>query len=135
MENAATNWCKSQQKCNFGIIWVVSEPPPLGASSWKFFFLAENFKLWSIVKVCTVLRDVLAKTPKIILGEEKEYFGPNFGPILIILGKSWVTVTVKILKLTVTLFDPVIHWNAFYFIQKCYNIQKLLLILWKVYFH
>ena len=26
MENVPTNWCESQQKCNFGIIWAVSGP-------------------------------------------------------------------------------------------------------------
>ena len=58
--------------------------------------------------------------------EEKRYFGSNFGPTLTILGKSWVTVIVKMLKLNVTLFDQVIHWNnVFYFIQECYDIQKL----------
>ena len=62
--------------------------------------LAENFKLWLIMKVCMVLRDVLAKTPKIIQRkEEKGHFGSNFGPILTILGKIWVIVIAKILKL------------------------------------
>ena len=41
--------------------------------------------------------------------EEKGHFGPNFGPIFTILGESWVTVIVKILKLKVTLFDQVVH--------------------------
>ena len=52
------------------------------------------------MKVCMVLRDVLAKTPKIIQRkEEKGHFGSNFGPILTILGKIWVIVIAKILKL------------------------------------
>ena len=62
------------------------------------------------MKVCTDLRDVLAKIPKIIQRKnEKGHFGPNFGPILTILGENWVTVIAKILKLKVTLFDQVIH--------------------------
>ena len=102
-----------------------------------FFFLDGNFKLWPIMKVCFVLRDVLTKTPKIIMRKRgKGHFGPNFGPLLTILDKSWVTVIVKILKLKVALFEQVIYWNnVFYFIQKSYGIQKLLLILWEVYFY
>ena len=45
----------------------------------------------------TVLRDILAKIPKIIQRKkEKGHFGPNLGPILTILGENWVTVIVKI---------------------------------------
>ena len=62
------------------------------------------------MKVFTVLRDFLGKTPKIIQRkEEKANFGPNFGPILTILGEHWVTVIAKILKLKLTLFDQVVH--------------------------
>ena len=47
-----------------------------------------------------VLRDVLVKTPKIIQRKkEKGHFGSNFGLILTIWGKIWVTVIAKILKL------------------------------------
>ena len=52
------------------------------------------------MKVCTDLRDVLAKI--IQRKKEKGHFGP-------ILGENWVTVIAKILKLKVTLFDQVIH--------------------------
>ena len=119
---------KLQFWANLGCFWTPWEPRSAG----KFFFLTGSFKLWPILKVCTVLKNVLAKTPKIIRRkEEKGHFGPNFGAIL---GKIWVTVILKILKLKVTLFDQLIHWNnVFHFIQKCYGIQKLLLILWKVY--
>ena len=115
MENVPTNLYKSWQNCNFGLIWAVSGP--LGAPPCrKIFFLTGSFKLWPILKVCTVLKNVLTKTPKIIRRKkEKEHFGP----ILTILGKMWVTVILKILKLKVTLFDQVIHWNnVFYFIKK-----------------
>ena len=58
----------------------------------------------------TVLRDILAKIPKIMQRKkEKRHFSPNFGPILTILGENWVTVIIKIKKLKVTLFDQVIH--------------------------
>ena len=84
------------------------------------------------MKVSTVLRDVSTKTPKIIWRKREEgHFRPNFGPILTILAKSWVTVIVKILKLKkVTLHclsKSLIQIGIFYFIKKCYGIQKLLL--------
>ena len=115
------------------LLMLLGAPP----CNFFFFFLDGNFKLWPIMKVCFVLRDVLTKTPKIIMRKRgKGHFGPNFGPLLTILDKSWVTVIVKILKLKVALFEQVIHWNnVFYFIQKSYGIQKLLLILWEVYFY
>ena len=97
MENVSTNWCKSWQKCNF---WLTLDSLGAQPCKKKKKHLAENFKLWLIMKVCMVLRDVLAKTPKIIQRkEEKGHFGSNFGPILTILGKIWVIVIAKILKL------------------------------------
>ena len=56
MENVLTNWCKSGQKCNFGIIWADSGPTAGSPILQKKVFLAQNIKLRSIVKVCTVLR-------------------------------------------------------------------------------
>ena len=64
---------------NLGCFWTPWEPHPA-----KKNYLAVKFKLQPIVKVCTVLRDVLAKVS--------------------ILGKSWVAVILKKLKLNVTLF-------------------------------
>ena len=126
---------KLQFWANLGCFWTPWEHPPRTLQK-KKKNLTGSFKLWPILKVCTVLKNVLAKAPKIIRirrKEEKGHFGPNFGAIL---GKIWVTVILKILKLKVTLFDQLIHWNnVFYFIQKCYGIQKLLMILWKEYFH
>ena len=70
MENVTTNWCESRHKSNFGIIWAVSGPPGSPTQQKKNF-------LWPIVKACTVLRDVLAKTLKIILrNKEKGHFVP-----------------------------------------------------------
>ena len=62
------------------------------------------------MKVCTVIKDILAKIPKIIwIKAEKGHFGPNFGPILIILGKNGAIVIVKILKLKERLLEQGIH--------------------------
>ena len=78
MENVPTNWCESRQKCNFGIIRAVSGPPGT-FNPQKKNYLTGNFKLWPNVKICTVLRNVLAETPKINhRKEEKGYFGSNF---------------------------------------------------------
>ena len=42
-----------------------------------------SFKPWPIVKLCTVLKNVLAKAPKIIpRNKEKGDFGPFSGPLL-----------------------------------------------------
>ena len=55
---------------NLGCFLTTWEPQPT-----KKISLAGNFKLWPIVEVCTVLRGVLAKTPKIILrNKEKGHF-------------------------------------------------------------
>ena len=54
------------------------------------------------MKVCTVLKDILAKIPKMI--QRKEEKG-HFGLILILLGKIGGTVISKILKLKVALVD------------------------------
>ena len=79
--------------------FLANSGPP-GSPALQKKNLAENFKLWLIIKVCMVLRDVLVKTPKIIQRKkEKGHFGSNFGLILTILGKIWVTVIAKILKL------------------------------------
>ena len=60
---------------NLGCFWTPWEPRPA-----KKNYLAVKFKLQPIVKVCTVLRDVLAKVSKIIQRkEENGYFGFNFG--------------------------------------------------------
>ena len=60
---------------NLGCFWTPWEPHPA-----KKNYLAVKFKLQPIVKVCTVLRDVLAKVSKIIQRkEENGYFGFNFG--------------------------------------------------------
>ena len=77
MENVPTNWCKSWQNCNFGLIWAFSGPLGSPALHKFLFFLTESFKLWPILKVCTVLKNFLAKTPKIIpRNNEKWHFGP-----------------------------------------------------------
>ena len=55
MENVLTNWSKSGQECNFGIIWAVSGPTA-GSPTLQKVFLARNIKLRPTVKVCTVLR-------------------------------------------------------------------------------
>ena len=62
------------------------------------------------MKVCTVLKYVFAKIPKIIQRkEEKGLSGTNFGAILAILGEIGVTLIVKILKLKAALLDQGIH--------------------------
>ena len=62
-----------------GILMAISMHP-LGAPPCKTkLFLAGNFKVCSIMKVCTVLRDVSTKTLKIIRRKgEKGHFGPDF---------------------------------------------------------
>ena len=51
------------------------------------------------MKVCAVLKDVLAKIPKIIQRkEEKGHFGPNFGSILAILSNIRAIVIAKMPK-------------------------------------
>ena len=51
------------------------------------------------MKVCAILKNVLAKIPKIIQRkEEKGHFGPNFWPIMTILGKIGAIVIAKILN-------------------------------------
>ena len=47
------------------IIGTVSGPPGSPALQKNFFF-AGNFKQWPMVKLCAVLKNALAKTPKII---------------------------------------------------------------------
>ena len=113
---------------NWGCFWIPWEPNPAK----KSFFMTGNVKLWPIVKLCIVFNDILAKKTKIIHRKKKKgQFEPNFGPILTNLGKIGVTAIVKILKLKVELFGQGIYWsNVFYFIQKCYGIQKLLLSFW-----
>ena len=60
----------------FGLFLDPWKPRP---AQKKIFFLTGSFKLWSILKVCTVLKNVLAKTPKIIPRNKKK---GHFGPIL-----------------------------------------------------
>ena len=119
MENVPTNLCKYWQNCNFGQIGLFLDL--LGARpSKKIFFWLEVLNYDPFWK-STVLKNVLTKTLKIIRRKEEK---GHFGPILTILGKIWVTVILKILKLKVKLFDQVIHWNnVFYFIQKWYGIN------------
>ena len=120
---------------NLGCSWSPWEPRLVIV--FFFFFFMENLTIWPIVKVCIVLKDVLAKIPKIVQKkEEKWHSGLNFGLFFTILHNIEVTLIVKILKLKVALLDQGIHWNNFFnFIQKYYGIHKLLLILWKIYFH
>ena len=66
---------------------LFSSGPPWEPALQKKLFFAGNFKIWPIKKVCTVLRDVSTKTPKIIRrkgGKGHFSFRPNFGPILTI---------------------------------------------------
>ena len=60
---------------NLGCFWTHWEPHTA-----KKISLAGNFKLSPIVEVCTVLKDVLAKTPKIIpRNNKKEHFWSILG--------------------------------------------------------
>ena len=69
----------TKKNISMEFLWQLACTPWEPHLAKKKLFLAGNFKVCSIMKVCTVLRDVLTKTPKIIRRKgEKGHFGPNF---------------------------------------------------------
>ena len=75
VQKVGVNLENKQFWANWGCFWTPWEPRPPKKNS----FLAENVKLRSIVKLCIVFKDILAKTPKIIQRKRKKGI---LGPIL-----------------------------------------------------